>query len=77
MNVKVMIKPRLEDGGFRVYSLLDSGYPDKSIDIKEEELPTLVQELCSSEDGLLEMLRESYQLFDPTSITFIDKEEVR
>ena len=73
--VKINFTPRLENGDYRVEEVSDRGHIDGSIDVKPEELPELMSELCEGDDGLLVTLRTCYDLFEPKSMTFEPKEE--
>ncbi len=70
--VKINFTPRLENGDYRVEEISDRGHINGAIDVKPEELPQLMEELCE-EEGLLDTLRVCYDLFEPKSITFEPK----
>lgn len=72
--VKVNLSPRLEDGGFRIQDISDKGYVSGSIDIKQEELPELMEEICNGDEVLLNALRFCYQNLEAKSFIFEDKE---
>jgi len=66
----------LENGGYRIEEVSDSGTKRTAIDIEAHELPQLMNELCEEEKGLLDTLRQVYQLFEPKSITLHKKEKI-
>ena len=70
--VKINFTPRLENGDYRIEEVSSLGNVDGFIDIKPEELPQLMEELCE-EEGLLDTLRTCYNLFEPKSMTFEPK----
>ena len=71
--VKVNISPRLEDGGFRIQEVSDRGHISGYIDIKQEELPELMNEICNGDEVLLNALRFCYQNLEAKSFLFEEK----
>jgi len=72
--IRIQLTPKTESGGYIVEDRNDdTNTLNGKIEIEANELPILINEAIKDE-GMVDMLRNVYQLFEPTSFEIRENE---